>query len=68
MMINWVMEYLFSLAEVFLSFIFCEAILGKNGTRTNKLSYLLIALVFAIVIITLNRKQLFSLVNTGLFF
>lgn len=67
-MINWIMEYLFSFAEVFLSFIFCEAFFDKKVLKANKVSYLCIALVLAALIITLNSVQLFSLVNTVIFF
>lgn len=67
-MINWIMEYLFSFAEVFLSFIFCEAFFEKKVSKANKISYLCIALVLAAVIIALNSIQLFSIANTVIFY
>lgn len=68
MIINWFAEYLFSFVEVFLSFIFCEAFFEKKGLMANKLSYLTISFVLATVVIALNHVQLFSILNTAVFF
>lgn len=68
MIINWLAEYLFSFAEVFLSFIFCDAFFEKNESRASKLSYLIIALVMAGIVIGFNSLKLFSMINTAIFF
>lgn len=68
MIINWLAEYLFSFAEVFLSFIFCDAFFEKNELRASKLSYLIITLVMAGIVIAFNSLKLFSMINTAIFF
>lgn len=65
--INWIAEYMFSLVESLMSFIFCEAFLKKRSKVKNQ-SYVVISLVLAAITITLNSVQLFSLVNTAIFF
>lgn len=67
MIINWLAEYLFSFVEIFMSFIFCEAFFEKRP-RANQLSYSITALLLAVVVIALNSVQLFSLLNTAVFF
>lgn len=67
MIINWLAEYLFSFVEVLMSCIFCEAFFEKRP-RASKLSYIVISLVLAVIVIALNSVKLFSLINTVIFF
>lgn len=67
MIISWLLEYAFSFAEVFMSFIFCEAFFEKKQ-RANKLFYAVMSAVLAAFVIALNSIELFSLVNTAVFF
>lgn len=67
MIINWFAEYLFSLVEIYMNFIFCEAFFEKRP-RANKLFYTVASVILAVIVIALNSIKLFSLLNTGLFF
>lgn len=67
MIINWLAEYLFSLVEIYMNFMFFEAFF-KKSPRANKLFYTVASAILAVVVIALNSIKLFSLLNTAVFF
>lgn len=64
----WISEYIFSLFECLMGFVFGESFLANDNKPVSRRVYLLIALPFSTVMIALNKNDLLSSVNTFIFY
>jgi len=60
----WISEYIFSLFECLMGFVFGESFLANAEKHTSRKIYFLIAIPFSAGMIVLNKIDLFSSINT----
>ena len=60
----WISEYIFSLFECLMGFVFGESFLANAEKHTNRKIYFLIVIPFSAGMIVLNKIDLFSSINT----
>ncbi|EGC02966.1 sensor histidine kinase [Ruminococcus albus] len=64
----WISEYIFSLLECLMGFVFGESFLANDNKPVSRKVYILTAFPFSAGMIALNRINLLSSVNTIIFF
>ena len=64
----WISEYVFSLIECIMNFVFCEAFLSTKGNEMTRNRIAFISLLLSAIMIALNNIELFSTINTVIMF
>ncbi len=64
----WISEYIFSLLECLMGFVFGESFLANDNKPVSRIVYILTAIPFSAGMIALNRINLLSSVNTIIFY